>query len=41
MGPQLTAVAVGMREETDVCNTEEIVLVASSLSLGPDVKVFL
>lgn len=39
MGPQLSAVATGMREETDVSNTEEIVLVVSSWSLGPDVKV--
>lgn len=39
--PQVSAVAVGMREETDIRNTEgiELVLVVSSLSFGPDMKM--
>lgn len=41
MEPQMRAVTVEMREETDFNNTEEIalVLVVSSLCFRPDVKI--
>ena len=41
MGPQMSTMAVGMREERDVSNTEEteLVLVVSRLSFWLDVKM--
>lgn len=40
MGPQVSTMAIGMREEREISNTEEIelVLVVSRLSFWLDVK---